>query len=372
LITISLCMIVRNEENTIARCLDSVSDLVDEINIVDTGSTDRTKEVVLAYTDRIFDFEWIDDFAVARNFSFDHATKDYILWLDADDYLLQKDRDALRKLKETLDPFYDSVIMDYAVSRDAYGNTLLFTKRNRLVKRTKEFRWAYPVHEVLIVGDVNILVTDIEITHGPNREHKDPKRNLKIIEKYSAPEHNIEDSRYHFYYANELMDTGQLEEAITLYESFLLRDEAYFEDQVTACSYLAHCYRMKDEHKRELQYLFRTFEFDLPRADYCCRIGFWYQEHQDYEKAVYWYETALRHEIPTHVFGLMNKSCWTWAPHVHLMICYGKLALLDKAYEHNLKALDYLQGDVNLLQNKKQLEEAIGKHDENEHHSSDL
>ena len=85
MVTISLCMIVKNEEDVIGRCLDSVSDLVDEINIVDTGSTDRTKEIVAKYTDRIFDFEWIDDFSAARNFSFQQATRQYILWLDADD-----------------------------------------------------------------------------------------------------------------------------------------------------------------------------------------------------------------------------------------------------------------------------------------------
>ena len=86
MITISLCMIVKNEEAVIARCLDSVKDLVDEINIVDTGSTDNTKEIVQQYTKRPFDFEWIDDFAAARNFSFQQATKDFILWLDADDF----------------------------------------------------------------------------------------------------------------------------------------------------------------------------------------------------------------------------------------------------------------------------------------------
>ncbi|TCP19985.1 glycosyl transferase family 2 [Scopulibacillus darangshiensis] len=67
MIKISLCMIVKNEEAVICRCLDSVKDLVDEINIVDTGSTDRTKEIIKQYTDRIFDFAWIDDFAAARN-----------------------------------------------------------------------------------------------------------------------------------------------------------------------------------------------------------------------------------------------------------------------------------------------------------------
>lgn len=85
MVTISLCMIVKNEEDVIGRCLASVKDVVDEINIVDTGSTDRTKQIVQQFNARLFDFEWIHHFAAARNFSFQQATKDYILWLDADD-----------------------------------------------------------------------------------------------------------------------------------------------------------------------------------------------------------------------------------------------------------------------------------------------
>ncbi len=69
-ITISLCMIVRDEEDTIGRCLDAVEKIVDEIIIVDTGSIDRTKEIVAQYTSNIYDFPWINDFAAARNFSF--------------------------------------------------------------------------------------------------------------------------------------------------------------------------------------------------------------------------------------------------------------------------------------------------------------
>ena len=96
MITISLCMIVKNEEDVIGRCLASVSDLVDEINIVDTGSTDRTKEIVKTYTDRIWDFEWVDDFALARNYSFQQATQEYVLWLDADDVLAEVDREKFK------------------------------------------------------------------------------------------------------------------------------------------------------------------------------------------------------------------------------------------------------------------------------------
>ena len=76
MITISLCMIVKNEERVLSRCLDSIKDLVEEIIIVDTGSDDRTKEIAGRYTDKVYDFPWNDNFAEARNFSFSKACKD--------------------------------------------------------------------------------------------------------------------------------------------------------------------------------------------------------------------------------------------------------------------------------------------------------
>ena len=74
MITISLCMIVKNEEAVLARCLDSVKEVVDEIVIVDTGSTDKTKEIAAQYTDLVYDFAWDDNFSAARNASFARAT----------------------------------------------------------------------------------------------------------------------------------------------------------------------------------------------------------------------------------------------------------------------------------------------------------
>ena len=76
MVTISLCMIVKNEETVLSRCLDSIASLVDEIIIVDTGSTDKTKSIAAKYTTHIYSFSWIDDFSAARNYSFSKATMD--------------------------------------------------------------------------------------------------------------------------------------------------------------------------------------------------------------------------------------------------------------------------------------------------------
>lgn len=92
MISVSLCMIVKNEEDVLERCLKSVAGLVDEIIIVDTGSTDRTREIATHFTNQIFDFPWQDDFSAAQNEAFSHASMDYCMWLDADDVFLRRIR----------------------------------------------------------------------------------------------------------------------------------------------------------------------------------------------------------------------------------------------------------------------------------------
>ena len=115
MVSVSLCMIVKNEEDVLERCLESAAGLADEIIIVDTGSTDRTQEIAARFTDQIFDFPWTDDFAAARNESFSHASMDYCMWLDADDVLLEEDQTSFLALKESLDPSVSVVMASYRV-----------------------------------------------------------------------------------------------------------------------------------------------------------------------------------------------------------------------------------------------------------------
>ena len=181
MISISLCMIVKNEEETLERCLNCVKDIADEIIIVDTGSTDKTKEIAYNFTDKVYDFKWCDDFSKARNFSFSKATKEYIMWLDADDIILEKDITKLKYLKENLDNSIDIVMLKYDLNLDTNGIPALSYYRERLLKREKNYIWKSPIHEVIELKG-NILKKDISITHKKEKLYE-PKRNLKIFEK---------------------------------------------------------------------------------------------------------------------------------------------------------------------------------------------
>lgn len=140
MITVSLCMIVKNEEAKLNQCLSSARDIADEIVVVDTGSGDGTKGIAARYTDKIYDFEWIDDFSAARNYAFSKATMEYILWLDADDLLLPEDRERLLKLKRELSPEVDAVMMKYNTGFDEKGNVVFSYFRERLSKRSRNFQ----------------------------------------------------------------------------------------------------------------------------------------------------------------------------------------------------------------------------------------
>ena len=143
---LSLCMIVRNEEKSLPVCLESVREAMDEIIIVDTGSTDATREVALRFTDSVYDFPWQDDFSLARNEAFAHATKPFMMWLDADDVMAPEAVQALVALKETLSPSVNAVMMPYHCGIREDGTPSLVFERERIVRRDAGLRFSGFVH----------------------------------------------------------------------------------------------------------------------------------------------------------------------------------------------------------------------------------
>ncbi|SFB92460.1 Glycosyl transferase family 2 [Bacillus sp. OV322] len=352
MITVSLCMIVKNEEDTIARCLDSVKNLVDEIIIVDTGSTDKTKEIVSQYTDHVLDFRWIDNFAAARNFTFSHAKMDYIFWLDADDVLMDDDRKKFLLLKETLDPSTDSVTMHYNLSIDEKGNVIASLRRNRLVKRINNFQWYGAVHEYLEVWG-NILHSEVAVTHCSIQHDSD--RNLHIYENRLKRGEQFS-PRDLFYFANELFDHKKFEDAIKYYKQFLETKKGWVEDNISACGKLADCFNALEDHENELHFILKSFEYSSPRADFCCRLGYRFLHNNQPHQALFWYKLATQLEMPSDNFGMISHACWTWLPHLQLCVCYSQIGNYALAYAHNEKACQYIPDHPSILHNKRYLE----------------
>lgn len=154
----------------------------------------------------MYDFAWIDDFAAARNASFQYATKRYIMWLDSDDILKPEERDKLEQLKATLGEDVDAVSMKYEIPQDDSGRIVSHTTRLRLVKRDKGFRWKGVVHEDLSLdGPYRYLKSDITVTHTKtgNAPGTPPsRRNLEIYERHLANGRELSVSDM-FHYARE-------------------------------------------------------------------------------------------------------------------------------------------------------------------------
>ncbi|WP_058303869.1 glycosyltransferase [Gorillibacterium timonense] len=356
-ITISLCMIVKNEEEALGKCLESVQGIADEINIIDTGSTDRTKELAETFKCRIFDYKWHDDFSAARNFAFDQATKDYILWLDADDVLLEEDRLAFLALKGKLDSGVDSVMMHYVLATDNNGKPTISLKRNRLVRRACQFRWIGPVHEYLEVFG-RIEQSEIQVTHGKNKAYTD--RNLQIYRKRKE-KGDVFSPRDLYYFANELRDHAFYEEAVEQYELFLAGKNGWIEDQIGACLKLADSYEHVSKRDLQLRSLFRTMELDLPRAESCCALGKLFLSEQRFHQAVYWYEKATQLSKPSSNGALVDHASWSWLPYLQLCVCYDKLGEYRKANECNETALALCPGHPSMLMNRDYFRERLGK-----------
>lgn len=336
--TVSLCMIVKNEQDTLGRCLESVRGIADEIVVVDTGSTDGTKEIAARYTKNVHDFQWIDDFSAARNFAFSKAGMDCILWLDADDILLPEDRERFLKLKEELSPDVDAVMMKYNAGFDAKGNVTFSYYRERLVRRERHFHWREPVHEYIAVGG-NIIQSEICVTHAKPAERQGA-RNLRIYEALLEKGRKLS-PRGQYYYARELKEHERYGDAAREFALFLDSGLGWTEDNIAACGELAGCFEQLGNEREELAALTRSFQYDTPRAEILCQLGYYFKKRGKLRLAAYWFEAALRSGKPRDTWGFVRHECYGYIPSLECAVCYDGLGDYAKAELYNELAASF-------------------------------
>ncbi|MBE5873153.1 MAG: glycosyltransferase family 2 protein [Lachnospiraceae bacterium] len=325
MITISLCMIVKNEERVLARCLDSVADLMDEIIIVDTGSTDATKEIAARYTDKIYDFAWIDDFSAARNFAFSKANMEYIYSADADEVLDEENREKYRILKENL-------LSEIELVQMKYGNQLAFDSvynfdeeyRPKLFKRKRDFVWEGAIHETVRLEPV-VYDSDIVITHMPEKSHA--KRDL---DNFSRQVHNGVrlSKRLHNMYARELLMAGQpedLQNAMEFFMSSVADTDRTPEEVDEACCVVARTARLVSDIPTFFKYTSKVIAND-GCSEICMELGHYYEDLGDLEEAVIWYYNAAFETQPILCITSGDKDAKEG-----LVRCYEKLGMPEQA-----------------------------------------
>ena len=346
MVTITLCMIVKNEEQIINRCLSCLADLADEIIIVDTGSTDRTKEIANNYTTKIYDFEWIDDFSAARNFSFSLATMDYIYTADADEILDEENRENFKSLKHTLDPTIDIVEMKYGNQLEM-GSTYNYDVeyRPKLYKRVRSFKWIDPIHEIVDCC-LNSIKSDIQITHKPLTNHA--SRDLSLLEKLTS-EDKVLNSRLHMMYAKELFIAGtddNFYKAFDYFNSSLANANMTINDHRLSHCVLARYYNLKSDSYNLFKIATKNIQ-GVASAEICCELGDYYMTLNDYDEAVYWYYTAANSTSAD-----LDINCVQFIPNLRLCNCFIKLGDLAEAANYNDMAGIYKPNDPAVMANQ--------------------
>ncbi len=184
-------MIVRNEEANIADCLKSAAGVADDVVVVDTGSTDATREIAGRLGARVIEFPWVDDFAAARNESLRHAAGDWILWLDADDRLDEENRRRLRALVDGLREENIAYVMKCLClsAPGEQGETVV--DHVRLFRNHPEIRWRYRVHEQILPSirrlGGEVRWSDVVIRHvgyqDPALRRRKLERDLRLLHR---------------------------------------------------------------------------------------------------------------------------------------------------------------------------------------------
>jgi len=325
-------MIVKDEEVMLAGCLDSLKDCMDEMIIVDTGSTDNTKRIARAYTDKVYEFAWTGSFADARNFSFSLATGDYIYCADADELLDKTNRRRLQELKRQLESAPEiEIIQMYYVNQLSYGSVYNFDKeyRPKIYKRLRSFRWTNPIHECVVMEPL-VFDSDIEIRHRQQGSHAE--RDLLAFErvlgeglKESLPPRLVK------MYAMELYKAGNkehLEKAVDFFlqvlESVDAGDDAFqYSGLIPAIAA-----RADGDTVAFFKYAMRLVTVE-PCSEICLELGRFYEERGDWQEAHLWYYNAAFETKP-----VLDLEAGTSAPLEALSKMAEKLGHSEKAQEY--------------------------------------
>lgn len=243
---ISLCMIVKNEENKLSAAIDSVAKIVDEIIIVDTGSTDQTIAIAKKYADLLIEVPWEENFSLPRNLAIDEATQTWILILDADEIISAEDLTGIPKFLETVDSNIDGLFMKIVNQKNFFlSNEEELFPALRLFRNKPTHRFTGKIHEqIMSIPYERTQFTDFRIIHrgfsNPQKNLIRSKRNIQIIEQELAE--NPDNNFHKFNLAAEYLVAGDFIQALAAFEAIDLKNNEQSSWKSRAIKLQTYCY----------------------------------------------------------------------------------------------------------------------------------
>ncbi len=350
---ISVCMIVKNEEKVLNRCLNCIKKFADEIIIVDTGSTDNTKNIAKKYTNKVYDFVWQDDFAKARNFSLQFATCEYLMWIDADDVINQSNIKKILKLKQNLSA--ETYMLKYQIAFDKNNRPIFEYYRERIIKNCVSAKFNGFVHECISPFG-RIEFCDIAIQHKKLEINKNNKRNLKLYQKNIKKGVKL-NARETFYYAKELFYNKYYKKTIMVLKHFLCMNNKFLPNILDAYLVLSDCYLFINQQRKAKDVLIDCLKNYLPTANICCKLGYLYILEKNYINAVFWYKTALNCTIDEKSGNFVEKDYNDFIPYLQLSFCYYNINDYSNFKKYHKLAKKIKPYHSSVLHNQKFIED---------------
>jgi glycosyltransferase involved in cell wall biosynthesis len=338
--TLSVALIARDEEQVLGRILQDAAGFSDELVVIDTGSLDRTTEIACQYGARVYDHEWVDDFAAARNASFDNCTSDWIMWLDADDRVPQPAQRAFARAKRSLaeradvDTVYVPYRLEYAnEGAESFSGCI---NRVRMVRRDGAFRWVGRIHESLHVADAPAMWLDKAwVEHRPIRQAVTAKRerDRRILE--TSIRDGDRDPMVLLHYGLLLGTLKELDSAAAILEECLVVCDAPA-PRYAALLMAAACVGELGDLTQRVEYLYEALDLDSRRAEAFVDIGAVHEISGDYAGAVPFYRAAVGLRPPK--IGNYAAAAYSWAPLVGMARCTWRMGRRAEARRWLVKA----------------------------------
>lgn len=340
--TITLAAIMKNEAHNIPQFLKSVEGCFDEIILTDTGSTDDSVKIAESLGAKVKHFTWCDDFAAARNFSFEDIKTDYVCWMDLDDVL--ENPQGFINFRNDAMGLGDYWLASYHYSSDANGKALCTFARERVFRVSKNYKWNYFVHEGVIPKEGTKMQFSSVWAVRHKRTEKDAlqdrSRNLSL---FTVPG-RVLDTRMTYYYGKELFECGKPAEAIPHLGSALKDVNMQMHDRLLAMQYLCYCYIQTNQLEQAVQIAHQGTVLAPQRAEFYSMIGDCLIKQNRLADAVPALSAAKSCTIQnTPGFGsavFHNEEAYTTSPRVNLSKIYFQLGNIDKAEQEAKESVD--------------------------------